>query len=105
MRSTIYVKILEQNTRLFKGLDLGPNYISLAWDAAEKQCAENPDLRIIPDMESMFPQVVTKEQHEAYLKMWEDLKPKELSKEIGGKIITFGTGGEMEGKANFSEYF
>lgn len=58
----------------------------------------------INDIESGLPYEVTKDQYEAYHKAWDAVKPKLDS--VKGKVILFGTGGDMEsGTEDFSSIF
>lgn len=97
-----------ENKRLFNGLHLDSTRFDATWKHAIEWVKNNPNLTIIPDIESGYPEVVTKEYHAAYLKMWEDLKPKPLSKEMQdkmGKIMIFGTAGAIEKNSSFEDIF
>lgn len=52
----------------------------------------------IPDMESGETYEVTKEQHENYLALWDSVMPKYDPENNVGKVIVFGTSGDMDSK-------
>lgn len=84
------------------------NMISSMFDAHMKHCNKeielDPELVILYDLESGFPYTATKEHQQALIKLWEDCKPKGEYKSIG-KIICFGTGGNMDRDNNFEKLF
>lgn len=88
--------------RKYKGgsLDIIGDMFDVQMKYCEKTIAENPELVIMYDLESGFPYVATKEHRDAFLKMWEDTKPKSFTGELTGKIIYFGTGGEINESFN-----
>lgn len=86
----------------------GGDYFGELFDSLQKHCelrvANDPNLVIGNDIESGLPFVETKEERQAFLDMWESLMPKDLpSNKNMGKIIVFGTGGQMDGKNDFSK--
>lgn len=81
------------------------NCINAAVERAYKRIAENPDLRIIWDLESGWPTVVTKEEHERYCKLYDDCFPKNKNLKISGKLVFFGTGGSLEDLNDFKKMF
>ena len=55
---------------------------------------ENPDLIIHYDLESGFPSLITKEQQETLIGIWDATLPKLIKDSPPiGKIVCFGTGG------------
>jgi len=53
---------------------------------------ENPDLVIHYDLESGWPTLITKEQQQSIIDLWESCRPKLMDKNIG-VVTIFGTGG------------
>lgn len=97
---------MKENKHAFKGLQSPINPLfDAAWSHARERVKNNPDLRIIEDIESGFPEVVNKERYEAYLQMWEDLKPKWSDSAIAGKVLIFGTGGGHKDLNRFEDIF
>jgi len=58
----------------------------------------------IRDIETGWPTEVSKEQWELYQQLLECYRPK-LSDNFKGKVIIFGTGGDLEGGDNFKQLF
>lgn len=89
----------------YKGGAPTNSLLDLAWKHANEHMDTNPNLRIILDIESGFPQVVTKEYYEAYLKIWKDLKCGCNMKIDNNKLFIFGTGGEIFDENYFKDLF
>lgn len=58
--------------------------------------------KILFDIESGEPQIVSKEYHEKYLQFLDDLRPK-MNIKSTGKIIVFGTAGSLESNNGFEK--
>lgn len=90
-------------TEKFKG---NFNYLSELFKAHDEACNEaiskNSNLVKVHDIESGLPYVVTKEEKQRMLDMWEATKPK-LGFPIG-TIIVFGIGGNLNNKS-FKDMF
>lgn len=84
---------MENKTTVLKGL--APRLHEGAWERAEEMVKENPNLCIVPEIESGFPLVVTLEQRQQMIDAWEACKPKGDWK-AKGKIVYFGTGGGLD---------
>jgi hypothetical protein len=78
----------------------GLSPINDLFDAHMRGCneaiKENPELVILYDLESGFPYVATKEERDAFDAIWEACKPKPMNNKNIGKIICFGTGGQVD---------
>lgn len=84
------------------GFNIPDNGLGERCRKAYEIIAANPDKRILFDIESGEPEIVSKEYHESYLKMLEDFMPKNMP-EIKGKIICFGTSGNFEDTKSFED--
>jgi len=85
---------------------LAPDLLGDAWDKAHEYVKNNPekDLVVIPDIDMGFPMIVNKEYRDSLVRVWEETIPKNTGAPLTGKIIMFGTGGDME-KGNFNDLF
>lgn len=72
-----------------------PNLFEYAWEIAHKKVTNNPDLYIVPDLESGYPQVMTIEQRDKLIQIWEAAKPKVYRTSVCN-IIVFGTSSNIE---------
>lgn len=72
-----------------------------AWEAVPAILAKNTNLVAIPDIETGWPQIMTIEQRERLNEAWEMTKPK--MEGFSGKLLIFGTGGEISSKDTFYE--
>lgn len=104
--STIRVIVIKNKPDVLKGGMLGwyPQQLSAAWKHARQTVKDDPTKAIIEDIESGYPQIVSKEQHQKYIEMRESLQPK-VSDEIAGKIVMFGTGGAVDKNNDFLDMF
>lgn len=89
---------------IFKG---GAPDHTTAFNIALKACMniveKDPGKMIHYDLETGWPTVITKEQNEKKLALFESIRSK-IGKEIPGKVIFFGTGGNIE-TSNFEDIF
>lgn len=92
----------EMVDRKLKGMPL--DRLRDAWDYAKAYISDKPNLVAIEDLESGYPQIMTKEQAKQMEEMWEACIPKPING-IESKIIFFGTGGEIEKNKSFEEIF
>jgi len=88
---------------MLKGLAID-NGMDKAFELCYKKVAENPDNRVLIDIESGWPYIVSKEYYDAYMQMWEDLKPKNFDSKLSGKIVVYGTGGGHNND-DFNDFF
>lgn len=86
-----------------KHLDFLNTMHERAWEYAKKRVENNPNLCIVPDIETGYPEVWTVEARDKLLKIFDDTKPK-IDSNLTSRIIMFGTGGDME-KGNFNDVF
>lgn len=75
-----------------------------AWDYAKVYISDKPNLVAIEDLESGYPQIMTKEQAKQMAEMWEACIPKPIDG-IESKIMFFGTGGNIENNKDWSDLF
>lgn len=88
-----------------KGLSPNNDLFDTAWKSAEKSIESDPNLCIVPDLESGYPIIMTLKERDRLLEIWESCKPRDLPQSMKGKILVFGTGGDAEGQNNFNENF
>lgn len=79
-----------------KGLRLHDEYFESAWVDARKRIENNPDMCIVPDLESGFPIVMTIDERQSLINIYEECRPKSLKLKDQGKVFVFGTGGEPD---------
>lgn len=92
-RNIIIIKVSSAKKTVLLG-GRPPDPFEGAWKRAEERVKNNPDLCIVPDIESGFPVVMTEAERKRMLEVWEMFKPK-ATVQIPGKIFFFGTGGPM----------
>ena|SRR6478735_6894321 len=80
-----------------KGLALSDPWYDAAWKAAYERTHDDPNLCIIPDIESGYPITMTIAERQKLLDLWESFKPK-INHKSKGTIMIFGTGGNMDNK-------
>ena len=89
-----------------KGMPL--DTISSQFDACMKACnealKENPELVIMYDLESGYPYTATKESRDSFLAMLEAFTSKSNFKPKG-KIMFYGTGGQMEKNNDYYKFW
>jgi len=84
-----------------KGMPL--DFCGMAWDYANEYIRDKPDLVAIPELDSGYPQIMTKEQAKQLADIWEACRPK-TNIDFGGKFLIYGTGGEMD-NGSFEDIF
>lgn len=87
---------------MVNGLYPPDNGLNEACKRARKIVENNPHLVIIYDFESGWPEIVSKDRHEKFMKMWDDCIPK-FDGKLTGTIIMFGTGGDMDKSCDFNK--
>lgn len=81
------------------------NYLHDNWVSAELFVKDKPDLMVIEDPITGYPQVITKEQGKRMAEQFEACKPKlDPNFNINHKFMVFGTGGGMD-NSNLEELF
>lgn len=76
-----------------------------AYRLAHLRFKNNPTLVVIPDIESGFPIVMTKCEHERFMRIYDSLMSK-IDTKSAAKIMIFGTGGDMDkGGKSFEDLF
>ncbi len=92
-------------TTKLKGLAIVDSSFEHAMKACIAGLKENPDLIIYYDIESGYPSLITKEEQQAILNMWESAQPK-LNKESSiGKIIVFGTSDKFDKHDHYRSFY
>ena len=83
----------------------GKRFIDTGFNRAMESCIEglkeNPEMIIHYDLESGWPSLITKEQQQSIINIWESCRPK-LADKIAGVVTIFGTGGM--GKDEFDRW-
>lgn len=100
VRNIIFIKASSKRVALKGGAPA--NFYEGAWRAAEERVKNNPDLCIVPDIESGFPVVMTQAQRKRMLEVWESVLPK-VTVTTPGKIFFFGTGGSLDSGKSFED--
>jgi len=80
---------------MLKGLSPNTGYFEACWEHARKQIEGKPDFCIVPDLESGLPIIMTNQERQGLIDAFESCKPTQLINKPLGKIILFGTGGEL----------
>ena len=92
----------DSGNRKLKGMPL--DRLGDAWDYAKKYISDKPNLVAIEDLESGYPQIMTKEQAKQMAEMWDACIPKPIDG-IESKIMFFGTGGQIENNKDWIKLF
>lgn len=78
---------------------------SEAWDKANEYIKDKPDLCIVADIESGYPEVMTIENRDRLVNVFKECIPKTSPSFPKGKIIYFGTGGRPIENNSFEDLF
>jgi len=92
----------DSGKRILRGMPL--DFCGMAWDRANEYIKNKPNLVAIADLDSGYPQIMTKEQAKQLSDLWESCCPKSNIK-IDSKLFFFGTGGGIENNKSFEELF
>lgn len=99
-KKTAHIKYNPKDKEVCRGKALVNTFLTAALKHQTKRTIEaqekGEEVYFLTDLESGVPYEVSKEYYEGYMRLMESVKPKlNLPK---GKLICFGTGGEVDGK-------